>query len=339
MEPYVPNEFLWAMWVACSQLVGYAQQDAHEFFIGVLNGIHSNLETSELSRVKTSSNSDDPHACSCIIHRIFSGTFQSTVKCLQCGYQSRAYDPFLDISLDIRPLASPILFPGKIPSDKQLNGTNGTNLMTPHPTGTTFASTTPNPIAQPPVQLNGTHPATPIVTTGLDPIHHLYECLDLFTHQERLSPAEYKCSQCAHLTTSAASAGALKQLSFKKLPMVLCLQIKRFDHRHLLMMQYNTNNSTNSSNGSDGKLDAMVRFPLELDMTAYTSQTIGQGKRPPPHPEYLYTLFAVIVHHGTLHSGHYTCYVRQSGCAGQWFRFDDDRVTMAEWNEVADCQA
>jgi ubiquitin carboxyl-terminal hydrolase 22/27/51 len=56
-------------------------------------------------------------------------------------------------------------------------------------------------------------------------------------------------------------------------------------------------------------------------------------------PAYLYGLFAVVVHFGTLNTGHYVCFIRQSGSAGQWFRIDDEMVTLTDWEEVRKCQA
>lgn len=43
-EPYGPCSFLQSMWMSVRELAGYAQQDAHEFFIGALNNIHSGCE-------------------------------------------------------------------------------------------------------------------------------------------------------------------------------------------------------------------------------------------------------------------------------------------------------
>ena len=34
--------------------------------------------------------------------RVFGGLLRSDVTCCACGYTSTAYDPFLDISLDMR---------------------------------------------------------------------------------------------------------------------------------------------------------------------------------------------------------------------------------------------
>lgn len=37
-----------------------------------------------------------------IIHQIFGGYFQSQVKCMECEQESNTFEPFLDISLDIK---------------------------------------------------------------------------------------------------------------------------------------------------------------------------------------------------------------------------------------------
>ncbi|RKO89441.1 hypothetical protein BDK51DRAFT_23108 [Blyttiomyces helicus] len=92
-KPYGPTSFLYAMWMAQKNMSGYAQQDAHEFFISVLNEVH----------IKCSgSRSHDTSDCRCIIHQVFSGVLQSELTCLKCGNVSAARDPILDISLDLK---------------------------------------------------------------------------------------------------------------------------------------------------------------------------------------------------------------------------------------------
>lgn len=71
ITPFAPYEFLWAMWMSCSQLIGYAQQDAHEFFIGAVNGMHNSLEAADPSLTD-----HDPSKCGCIVHRIFCGRLE-----------------------------------------------------------------------------------------------------------------------------------------------------------------------------------------------------------------------------------------------------------------------
>lgn len=41
--------------------------------------------------------------CDCVVHQTFAGVLQSNVTCLKCGNVSSAYDPMLDISLDLLP--------------------------------------------------------------------------------------------------------------------------------------------------------------------------------------------------------------------------------------------
>lgn len=84
-----PTTFLATTWRSSSDLSGYRQQDAHEFFISALNQIHST------SRGSTNV------SCNCIIHSTFAGQLQSDVKC-GCGNVTSTVDPMLDISLELK---------------------------------------------------------------------------------------------------------------------------------------------------------------------------------------------------------------------------------------------
>ncbi|KAF8151031.1 hypothetical protein B0H34DRAFT_731104 [Crassisporium funariophilum] len=88
--PYGPNTFLATTWKASAELSGYAQQDAHEFFISALNQIHST------SRGFTNV------SCNCIVHSTFAGQLQSDVKCERCANVTSTVDPMLDISLELK---------------------------------------------------------------------------------------------------------------------------------------------------------------------------------------------------------------------------------------------
>lgn len=326
--------------MSCSQLVGYAQQDAHEFFIGALNGIHTDIAAE--------ADPSDPHACSCVIHETFAGLFESRVTCLHCGNQNKVTEPFLDISLDIRPLTA-VALASPVHTHRETMHIDLTGVQAPRVviSDHKVIQNTTIPVISRNVNKNNLPP--PVKTHGHDSFLTLYECLDLFTHQERLSSAEYKCSECQKSPgmTPAGShriAGATKQVSLKKLPKVLSLQLKRFDHRqaHFFNNDGSTNSNINGQDNAGAKLDLMIRFPLDLDVTCYTTAEINKTRGTKSLPECMYTLFAVIVHEGTLHSGHYTCFVRQSGSAGgedDWFRIDDAMVTVASWQQVAACQA
>jgi ubiquitin carboxyl-terminal hydrolase 22/27/51 len=88
--PYGPVTFLATTWRASAELSGYAQQDAHEFFISALNQIH------------TTSRGSTEVSCNCIIHSTFAGQLQSDVKCERCGKVTDTLDPMLDISLELK---------------------------------------------------------------------------------------------------------------------------------------------------------------------------------------------------------------------------------------------
>jgi hypothetical protein len=91
-------------------LAGYSQQDAHEFLIALLDGLHtycggvSGLLHTHLAYPKLIIT--DSRTCGCVIHRVFTGMLQSDVTCTKCQFVSTTVDPFWDISLDINPFPS-----------------------------------------------------------------------------------------------------------------------------------------------------------------------------------------------------------------------------------------
>ncbi|KAL0315534.1 UNVERIFIED_CONTAM: Ubiquitin C-terminal hydrolase 22 [Sesamum radiatum] len=95
--PYSPAKFLYSWWQHASNLASYEQQDAHEFFISMLDGIHEKMQKDR--RKPHIQGSGD---C-CIAHRVFSGILRSDVMCTSCGFTSTTYDPCVDISLDLEP--------------------------------------------------------------------------------------------------------------------------------------------------------------------------------------------------------------------------------------------
>jgi ubiquitin C-terminal hydrolase len=98
--------------------------------------------------------------------------------------------------------------------------------------------------------------------------------------------------------TDISSGGRLTR-RFTYLPRVLIVHLKRFD-----------------AYGS--KIDKFVDYPFELSLGQYVSR---------PEVEHNYQLFAVCLHHGSSHDGHYTacCEVQ-----GTWFMCDDASVTPLE---------
>lgn len=101
------------MWMSLKELAGYAQQDAHEFFISALNNIHAGCEGQKLSN------------CDCIIHTTFAGLLQSNVTCLRCRNVTTTCDPMLDISLGLRPVEKKKKLNGKLAASNALFDKNG----------------------------------------------------------------------------------------------------------------------------------------------------------------------------------------------------------------------
>lgn len=149
------------------------------------------------------------------------------------------------------------------------------------------------------------------------------ECLERFTTKEKLPAADYTCHNCG-----GSQQNAVKQLSIQRLPPVVPIHLKRFEH--------------SKSNAS--KLETKITFPLQLDLYPYTTRAkAAQSKKPqlngfvPEPPNTLiYELSAVIVHKGKIDSGHYISYSREGT---DWFLFDDNKAVTASEAEVLDANA
>ncbi|MGH0140519.1 UNVERIFIED_CONTAM: hypothetical protein FKN15_037253 [Acipenser sinensis] len=147
----------------------------------------------------------------------------------------------------------------------------------------------------------------------------LSQCFQLYTKEEQLAPDDaWRCPHCKQL-----QQGSIK-LNLWTLPDVLILHLKRFRQEGDRRM----------------KMQNMVKFPLTgLDMTPHVVKRSQSSWSLPSHwspwrrpyglgrdPEdYLYDLYAVCNHHGTMHGGHYTAYCKNS-VDGQWYCFDDSDV-------------
>ena len=78
-SPYIPFKLLHLVWTHARHLAGYEQQDAHEFFIAVLDVLHhhSGGQTPTVTH---------PGHCSCIVDQTYNGRLQSDVQCQICKY-------------------------------------------------------------------------------------------------------------------------------------------------------------------------------------------------------------------------------------------------------------
>lgn len=88
--PFGPATLLATTWKASSELAGYSQQDAHEFFISALNQLHK------------SAYGNTSISCNCVVHAVFGGQLQSDHTCDKCANTSSKVDPMLDVSLQLK---------------------------------------------------------------------------------------------------------------------------------------------------------------------------------------------------------------------------------------------
>ncbi|CCG26054.1 Ubp8 protein [Candida orthopsilosis Co 90-125] len=137
----------------------------------------------------------------------------------------------------------------------------------------------------------------------------LYDCLDLFTSEEKLD-AMISCKQCS--TRSQAT----KTLKLKSIPPVLSIQLKRFNHNIL--------------NDTSSKVETPVKVPLYLNIAPYS---VNQGSA----KDIVYELFSVICHIGSVNTGHYVVFTKNA--SGQWLKFDDSVVSIVEQKEVVNSNA
>jgi ubiquitin carboxyl-terminal hydrolase 22/27/51 len=154
----------------------------------------------------------------------------------------------------------------------------------------------------------------------------LLGCLDRFTRPERLGTNEkFFCQRCQTRQES------IKQMSIRKVPLVLCFHIKRFEH--------------STSRNTSRKVDRYVQFPFFLDLLPYLSSSIVRlrhGNRllsldPPPSPcSSEFELFAVVTHSGKLDSGHYVSFLRLNN---SWYKCDDAWITRVSEDYVRASQA
>nr|XP_003416834.1 ubiquitin carboxyl-terminal hydrolase 43 [Loxodonta africana] len=156
----------------------------------------------------------------------------------------------------------------------------------------------------------------------------LDECFQFYTKEEQLTQDDaWKCPHCKVL-----QQGTVK-LSLWTLPDILIIHLKRF-------CQVGERRN---------KLSTLVKFPLSgLNMAPHvaprsTGPQPGSGpwpswKQPTCLPngyplDFLYDLYAVCNHHGSLQGGHYTAYCRNS-LDGRWYSYDDSTVEPLREDEV-----
>lgn len=102
---------------------------------------------------------------------------------------------------------------------------------------------------------------------------------------------------------------------FESFPAVLHLQLKRFEYN----WQYDTTT----------KINDRFEFPETFDAAPYLDKNADFSE------SWIYKLYGVLVHSGDLNAGHYYAFLKPTK-DGDFFKFDDDRVTRATKKEAID---
>lgn len=149
----------------------------------------------------------------------------------------------------------------------------------------------------------------------------LADCLEEFVKEEILDKDDaWHCPNCKK------ARKATKKLTITRLPHMLIIHLKRFTNRGLWR----------------DKLNTMIDFPLKnLNLTKYVPPLLPRDALGPDAPEptvevtppFLYDLYGVCNHYGTLNGGHYTSFVRNS-YNNAWNLFDDSKASFIDDSSV-----
>jgi ubiquitin C-terminal hydrolase len=124
----------------------------------------------------------------------------------------------------------------------------------------------------------------------------LYDCFDLFVTPEAMIGENAWFNE-----TTGEKEDIMKGACFWSFPKILVLTLKRF-----------------SPDGSQ-KINNVIQFPIvDLNLSRYV-----KGYTP---DNYVYDLFGVCNHMGSVSGGHYTAFVKN--VAGQWIHYNDNVVEL-----------
>ena len=169
------------------------------------------------------------------------------------------------------------------------------------------------------------------------------KCLDEYvkaTVMEGSNQLACECQECSANLITPKKVDGIKRDCFEVLPNLLILQLKRFEHDFERGQQYKINNR--------------CEFPMILNMEKYTRQYLDRqdeeiemkAKKEDDDDEeededekkenekndisstheYDFKLKGIIVHIGSLDSGHYYSIIRDD--KDSWYRFNDDTVEV-----------
>ena len=161
----------------------------------------------------------------------------------------------------------------------------------------------------------------------LDTAQTLEDCLRFLVRSEHLTD-QYFCSNCQ------ASVKAVRRTWFLKAPKNLIINIKRFT-------QTAYNIKKNSSR---------VKYPKRLcldpymvkhsDIDSENSKHYDQILSDNMEPEDVYDLYAMVCHSGSIHGGHYVCYVSYVTDEGRdWYHISDSHFQQVKETREMNAEA
>ncbi|MBN3320880.1 UBP18 hydrolase, partial [Atractosteus spatula] len=150
-------------------------------------------------------------------------------------------------------------------------------------------------------------------------------CFQFFFRPQKLTDRnKCYCNYCGEKTTTEQASSSSLVFKLISLPKVLVIHLKRFQ-----------------CSGSTQKLNCKVSFREILDFQKILHEDqheLNKGNYSvlltcACFPQYMYELFAVIVHSGTAVFGHYTAYIKSPG-EQTWYHADDSFISTASWADV-----
>ena len=370
--PYSPAEFLHTWWMMAGDVLsGYKQQDAHEFFLFILQ-----MLTGHPDSIATS---------------LFIGQVQSRVFCQGCGRNSVQKDEFSHLSLDVLPSGSlvpqaiaprakakPIATKKrKVPrgaaaksvAAKAAAMKAAAAIQTAGSGGTSgnSASCPPSVSAEGDFGTSGASGASvPTVMTATAPVsaspttHTTSPVTRSPTKTTTKSPKKKSETSWNHPALAGylrwpgdSLIGCLRRFTFAEIldgtsDDWRCTEcntssraIKQTSITKLppvLTMHMKRFDFVGGPKAGPTKIETFVSFPLDgLDMSPYLTSRIDLGRHGVgAHLEFLYDAFAVVCHRGTCSGGHYVSYVRVEDT---WYLCDDAFIIPVTASVVENCQA
>jgi ubiquitin carboxyl-terminal hydrolase 8 len=130
----------------------------------------------------------------------------------------------------------------------------------------------------------------------------IYDCLDIFTHFETMEGDNAWFNDKTN-----EKQDVRKRITFWNFPKVLVISLKRFSH------------------DGETKLNDYIEFPLNnLDLSKYVSGYNAST--------YVYELFGVCNHIGSVLGGHYTAFARNAN--NEWIHYNDSTVDILQEENV-----